>query len=241
MLLAVSLVIDSHGSVSTVMAYPRLVEALKETWIFKPTVFDGSDDTQWKDGFEADLQSRGAEHWRALAALVKSEHKRALAALVKSLATEHRHIIEKKPTLKQAWGAVLAYRRAYNAAKEGESELPTYVARLLSSHASALVNAKKEYEDIGNKVEEHDMVKYAVFSLLDAYQSVEVFHIHTPYSTLSLVSDVAASIEAGIGTSKLGQLAGHVNVGIRGQSGATIVRPDNSFRRCRDCGGNGGN
>jgi hypothetical protein len=92
MLLAVSLVIDSHGRVSPVMANQRLVEALKETWIFKPNVFDGSDDTQWKDGFEADLQSRGAEHWRAL------------AALVKSLATEYRHILE-KPTLKVVFSA----------------------------------------------------------------------------------------------------------------------------------------
>jgi hypothetical protein len=33
---------------------------------------------------------------------------------------------------------------------------------------------KKENEDIGDKVEEHDMVKYAVFGLSDAYQSVKV-------------------------------------------------------------------
>jgi hypothetical protein len=33
---------------------------------------------------------------------------------------------------------------------------------------------KKENEGIGDKVEEHGMVKYAVFGLSDAYQSVKV-------------------------------------------------------------------
>jgi hypothetical protein len=79
MLLTVSLVIDSHGSIRTVMTDPRVMEALKEKWTFKPTVLDGSNYRQWKEDFEADLQSRGADWLTSVDSVTgdkvfKSEH-----------------------------------------------------------------------------------------------------------------------------------------------------------------------